>query len=304
MSRTHWATLDERALRAWPLPPIDNDADKEERGRVVVIGGTRELAGAVQLAGIAALRAGAGKLVIATARSAAAQLAQAVPEARVIGLDENVDGSLHDGAIEALEPTLRSASAVLIGPGLSQASSHVSLVERMLPACCEAPVVLDAGAMDVVGQIGRFDQPVLLTPHAGEMAHLLGIQKEEVTARSEEHVLDAVRRWNAAVALKGAATLIATPAGEAWRHEAGHPGLATSGSGDVLSGLIAGLAARGAPLEQACAWGVVLHRLAGQTLAREVGPFGYLARELPGVVPRLLARLQRSPVRQRAPKAA
>jgi hydroxyethylthiazole kinase-like uncharacterized protein yjeF len=299
MSTGRWTTLDERTLRAWPLPAIDDDADKEERGRVVVVGGTRELAGAVQLAGIAALRAGAGKLAIATARGAAAQVGQAVPEARVIGLEELDDGALRDGSIAAFESTLRTAAAVLIGPGLSQAPSHAPLCERVLRASPTAAIVLDAGAMDLALHVKRFERPVLLTPHAGELAHLLDVGKGEVLARPERHALEAAKRWNAIVALKGAVTLIATPAGEGYRNEAGQPGLATSGSGDVLAGLIAGLAARGAPLDQACAWGVVLHKLAGRVLARDVAPFGYLARELPGVVPQLLGRLQRSPLRRR-----
>jgi NAD(P)H-hydrate repair Nnr-like enzyme with NAD(P)H-hydrate dehydratase domain len=147
--------------------------------------------------------------------------------------------------------------------------------------------------MDVVKDRGRLERPALLTPHAGEMAHLLGVDKSDVLASPERHVLDAAQRWNAVVALKGAVTLIATPQGEAWRHEAGHPGLATSGSGDVLSGLIAGIAARGAGIAQACAWGVVLHQQAARVLTRELGPFGFLARELARPVPRLLARLQR-----------
>lgn len=304
MSGVQWKALDERTLRAWPLPRIDGDADKEERGRVLVVGGTRELAGAVQLAGVAVLRSGAGKLVIATARSTAPHLAQAMPESRVIALGENDDGSLSDGTVRVLETSLHTAAAVLVGPGLSQSPSHAALAEQLLRACRDVPVVLDAGAMDAVKRVGHFDQPVLLTPHAGEMAHLLDVPKEDVLARPEQHVLAASAKWNAVVALKGAVTLIATPAGKVYRHEAGHPGLATSGSGDVLAGLVAGLAARGASLEQACAWGVVLHALAGRTLARTIGPVGYLARELPGVVPALLARLQRAPVRRRGPRGA
>jgi ADP-dependent NAD(P)H-hydrate dehydratase len=293
MSGAKWQTLAARTLRAWPLPAVDSDADKEERGRVLVIGGVRELAGAVQLAGIAALRAGAGKLVIATAASAAAHVVQAVPEARVIALAENADGSLCADVPEGLASSLQSAAAVLVGPGLTQAPSHVELAAHVLDACADAPVVFDAGAMDTARRVGRFGRPVLLTPHPGEMAHLLALDKSDVLAQPERHVLDAARRWNAVVALKGAVTLVATPQGEGWRHEGGHPGLATSGSGDVLSGLVAGIAARGAGLAQACAWAVVLHKLAGRMLAREIGPFGYLARELPGPVPRLLRRLQR-----------
>ena len=163
-------------------------------------------------------------------------------------------------------------------------------------ACCRcwrsAPVVLDALAMEVVGRGQRMAQPVLLTPHAGEMAHLRGMSKEAVLADPRQTAADAAAQWQAVVALKGASTLIAEPGGSLWRHNGGQPGLATSGSGDVLSGLVAGLAAQQVPLEQACAWGVVVHALAGAALARRYGTTGYLARELPAEVPSLIRGLQ------------
>jgi hydroxyethylthiazole kinase-like uncharacterized protein yjeF len=290
--------LDARALREWPLPEIAQDADKEERGRVVVVGGSREIAGAVQLAGVAALRAGAGKLVIATAASVVGQVGQAVPEARVIPMPENDGGSLGEHGVAALEHTLQGASAVLIGPGMMDPQGSVPFVDRLLRACGHVPVILDACAMDVVMSRERFDQPILMTPHAGEMAHLTGIAKEDVVRDPAATAMRASADWQATVALKNATTFIATPAGTMWRHEGSHPGLATSGSGDVLAGLIAGFAARGAPLEQACAWGVVMHALAGRALSRSVGSVGYLARELPGIVPGLLEKTCRPAARR------
>jgi hydroxyethylthiazole kinase-like uncharacterized protein yjeF len=130
--------------------------------------------------------------------------------------------------------------------------------------------------------------PVLLTPHAGEMAHLTGIAKDEIGAAPDRHASEAAQQWNAVVALKGARTVIAAPGGERWQHEGGNVGLATSGSGDVLAGVIAGLAARGAGLAQAAAWGVALHARAGERLAERFGRLGYLARELCDVIPALL----------------
>jgi ADP-dependent NAD(P)H-hydrate dehydratase len=302
MSATAWMPLDAHALRRWPLPRVPEAADKEERGRIVVVGGSREIAGAAQLAGIAALRAGAGKLVIATARSVAAMLGQAVPEARVIPMAENERGSFEESGAAALARTLDGAAAVLIGPGMMDPEGNLPFIARVLEQCRDAPAVLDACAMDIVQRTPRFAQPVLLTPHAGEMAHLLGVAKDEVLADPEGIALGAARRWNAIVALKGATTLIATPDGRGWRHEGGDPGLATSGSGDVLAGLVAGFAARHVPLEQACAWGVVLHALAGRSLAREFAPLGYLARELPGRVPALVERVCGGFRRSRRPR--
>lgn len=301
MSGRPWTNLDTRVLRGWPLPRVSADADKEDRGRVLVVAGSREIPGAALLAATAALRAGAGKLVIATGQSVAGSIAVAMPEARVIALPETSQGSFRLDAVSLLAQSAHDAAAVLIGPGLMDEAGTSPFVAAVLPLFAKVPVVLDALAMDAIKDLSPLAQPVLVTPHAGEMAHLSGQEKEAVLADPESAALQAASRWKAVIALKGAATLIATPGAGRWRHEAGHPGLATSGSGDVLSGLIVGLAARGAPLEQACAWGVVLHALAGQALARQQGSLGYLARELPAQVPAIMEKLNRA---KRRPTAA
>ncbi len=288
----HWTLLDQRLLRQWPLPAVPEDADKEVRGRVLVVAGSRELPGAALLAATAALRAGAGKLVIATAASIAPALALAMPEARVIALPETPQGSFAPEAVRLLEDSARTTGAALIGPGLMDGPGTCRFVAQLLPLLARAPVVLDALAMDLVRVCGRFEQPVLLTPHAGEMVHLRGDSKADVGDDPQESVVTAAAEWNAIVALKGATTFIAGPAGGRWRHAGGHPGLATSGSGDVLAGVIAGLAAQGVPLAQACAWGVVLHALAGAAAGRRTGPVGFLARELAREIPALVRRLQ------------
>ena len=153
-------------------------------------------------------------------------------------------------------------------------------------------LVLDAAAMGVVGQtpnVMKFSGPTILTPHAGELAHLTGGEKDDICARPAQAAVKAAREWNAVVALKGATTLIAAPDGSLWRHVGGNVGLAISGSGDVLAGLVAGLAARGASAEQAAVWGVALHARAGERLAARTGPLGYLARDLSAEVPALMA---------------
>jgi hydroxyethylthiazole kinase-like uncharacterized protein yjeF len=288
--------VDMSLLRAWPLPVPSDDADKEDRGHVLVLGGSREMPGAVILAATAALRAGAGKLTIATGRSVAQLVALAIPESRVLGLAENDAGGFTVEAVAALDPLADKISAILIGPGMRDEAATARLVHALLPrlAGSDTQVVLDAEAMGAVVHPPegvppfRFDVPVLLTPHAGEMAHLTDNAKDEIGAAPERHALKAAQRWNAVVALKGPRTVIATPEGERWQHEGGNVGLATSGSGDVLAGIIAGLAARGAGLAQAAAWGVALHARAGERLAERFGRLGYLARELCDEIPALL----------------
>jgi ADP-dependent NAD(P)H-hydrate dehydratase len=298
--------LNAGALRRWPLPALAPDDDKEDRGRILVIGGSREMPGAVILAAEAALRAGAGKLSIATCRSVAQLVALAIPESRVIALDETARGGVAPASARSIDAG-DSFDAVLIGPGMVDEPATSSFVRALLPKMGHATIVLDACAMGVVRRAGgsaspsrrqasprrtfRFAQPVALTPHAGEMAHLMGIDKREVEKAPLAHALHAAARWNAAVALKGATTFIGTAGGKAWQHDGGNVGLAISGSGDVLSGIVAGLASRGASPEQALAWGVVLHARAGDRLARRFGKVGYLARELAREVPGLMASL-------------
>lgn len=291
MKATPTQTIDAALLRAWPLPQPDGDGDKEDRGRVLVVAGSREMPGAAILAGTAALRAGAGKLVIATPQSVATAVGASVPEARVIALPEASDGGPAPGALPALQAIAENTAAVVIGPGMLGPLSTPGLVQALLPLCRNAVVLLDALAMDALRSVDRFDQPVILTPHAGEMAHLTGRGKEDLQEEPRATALRTAKDWNAVVALKGATTCIAAPDGRNWLHELEVPGLGTSGSGDVLAGIIAGLAARGCPPEQAAAWGVALHARAGEALARSAGPLGYLARELPPQLPRLMSAL-------------
>ena len=283
--------IDARLLRDWPLPAPGGDADKEDRGSTLVVAGSSEMPGAAALAAIAALRAGAGKLAVAAGESIAGGLALVLPEARVIALPESDFGGLSSEGLAKIEARLAKIDAVLVGPGLQDAAATRAFTRRLLKRAGRAAIVLDALAMDAVFDVRRFERAPLLTPHAGEMAHLTGLAKEEVDADPERHAREAALRWNAVVALKGATTLIATPDGDCWRHVGSQAGLGTSGSGDVLAGIIVGLAARGAPLAQAAAWGVALHARAGRALAERLGPIGYLAGELAAEVPGLMQKL-------------
>jgi hydroxyethylthiazole kinase-like uncharacterized protein yjeF len=286
--------LDDAALMRWPLPQPDPDGDKEGRGRVLVVAGSHQMPGAAVLAATAALRAGAGKLVIATPRSAAPWVALAMPEARVIALDEGDDGGPAPHSAQQLADVASRAGAVLVGPGMLPEGTLVEFTLRLLPHLGEVPLLLDACALPAVqqGPIRESAGPVVVTPHLGEMARLTGLDKERVRIEAPALAVQHAQRWNAVVALKSAITYIATPEGETWQHDAGNIGLATSGSGDTLAGLIAGLLARGTPPVQATAWGVALHARAGEVLAERLGRLGYLAREIPTEVPALMQRFE------------
>ena len=281
-------------LRAMPLPAPGED--KDQRGRVLVAGGNRAVPGAALLSAEAALRAGAGKLQVATGRSAAPGLALLLPEALVMGLPETDDGDLGPDAAAALAKAGCRTDALLLGPGMMDRAAAIALVESVLgqldPADGPA-LVLDAGALCGHAALRDALRPhagrAVLTPHAGEMATILGVERAEV----EADPLAAGRRAAAAlqqvVIAKGTRSQVISPEGEAWEYAGGGAGLATSGSGDVLAGILVGLLARGATPVQAACWAVWLHGEAGRRLAERIGPIGFLARELAAEVPGLMA---------------
>ncbi len=281
--------VDDDLLRGWPLAKPGAHSDKEERGRTLVVGGSAEIPGAVLLAGTAALRAGAGKLTVATVQRMALAMAMALPEARVIGLPETAGGGVDAAGALLLKPLIPRANALLVGPGLQDEAAAPLFVQTLLQHLPPAvPLLLDALGLCAAPHVPQREGGLLITPHAGEMAQLCGQAKEDVQADAARCALDAAQRWHAVVVLKGSTTHIAVPDGRLWRHEGGNPGLATSGSGAILAGLIAGLAARGTPLEQAAVWGVALHARAGEQLAARMGGLGFLARELAAEIPHLM----------------
>ncbi|MCC8441588.1 NAD(P)H-hydrate dehydratase [Xanthomonas cannabis] len=288
MAAPRMRMLTAAALRAMPLPAPGGD--KEQRGRVLIVGGSMRVPGAVLLAGEAALRTGAGKLQIATAASVAPGMALAVPEALVLGLAQNGQGEIVRGH-RALDGAMAACDAAVIGPGMASSATTTAMVRRAAEqAVCT--LVLDAGALSrgLRAPIGR---PFVLTPHAGEMATLAGDDKAAVEAAPGAYALKFAQKLRSVVIVKGADSFIAGPDGVVWMHRGGASGLGTSGSGDVLAGLIAGFAARGCDALTAALWGVFVHAAAGRQLARRIGPVGFLARELGLEVPGILDRLAR-----------
>lgn len=288
MNRVRVETVTRALLRRWALPELDGALGKEDRGTALVVGGSEEVPGAVVLAALATLRAGAGTLQIAAPRRMAAHVALVVPEARVIALPTTRGGELARSGAPRLRRLVERADAILLGPGMAPtAATHTlhTLQARRRPG---AALVVDAGAITAIGH-GRCGAATIITPHAGEMARLCRVERAEVLARPREFAREVARERGIVVALKGPCTTIAGPDGRCFESRAGNLGLGTSGSGDVLAGVIAGLCARGAQPLQAAVWGVHLHAHAGEALARKLAPLGFLARELLLEIPPLLA---------------
>lgn len=284
-------------LRRNPLPRPDGGGDKNVRGSVLIVGGAPTLPGAVILAATAALRAGAGRLRIMTCQSIAQAVGVAVPESMSVGLPETDSGAIDPSSADAIIEQAKGADAVLLGPGMEDPDAVAALLARVAPGLEGVTVVLDAAALAFVSHhadgLHGLGGRAILTPHATEMALLLGIDKGAVTADPPGIARRAAAGRRAVTALKGAETFIATPDGTLFNNKGGNVGLATSGSGDTLAGIVAGLAARGAEPWQAAVWGVYLHAAAGDALARRHGPLGFLARELLSEVPSLMAGLSR-----------
>lgn len=279
MTAIRLVDVTEKLLAAWPLPGEDPHGDKEDRGHVLVVAGSREMPGAAILAATAALRAGAGKLTIATAQSVSLAVAVAMPEARVIGLPETPSGGFTKAGARLLHDCALQSSATVIGPGMMDARGSMPFITALMEKMGETPVVLDALAMEVLKRDALPTRKVLITPHAGEMCNLTGLHKDHVQQSGASAAFEFAQQHGIFVALKGPASYVAAW-GETsvWRHQAKLPGLGTSGSGDVLAGIVAGLAARGAPLNQAAVWGVAAHAWVGKKLG--MARTGFLAREL------------------------
>ncbi len=280
-------------LRGWPLPAPGSD--KRSRGSVLVVGGAARSPGAAMLAGVAALRAGAGRLQLAVARSAAPGLSVAVPEALVVPLDETgVSGSIDPGCVPSLADLAGAADVVCIGPGLDDADLTTILVGDLLEHVADdARVVLDAYALGALPRrpqvAGRLRGRAVLTPNASEGAVLLGGDPHDGAPDDlDAAALEIAGRYGVAVTLRGH---VADPEGGAWVDGSGSSGLGTSGSGDVLAGVVAGLLARGATPAQAAVWGGHVHATAGERLGARIGPLGFLARELLDEAPLVLAEL-------------
>lgn len=279
-------------LRAWPLP--EPGSDKHSRGLVVVVGGNRGTPGAVVLSGESALRVGSGKVKVVTAESVAAPVGVALPEAGVLGVAETGGGDPDPSSAREIRSTADGCACVLLGPGLLEPDAASALLAAVVPAL-GGPVVVDAlGSAYVTHHpdgLHHLDGRCVLTVNPTELSRTLGEDADAVGKDLVGAALRLAERARAVVLCGGSEKVVADPDGRTWLVTEGGPGLGVAGSGDVQAGYVAGLLGRGAEPAQAAVWGAYLHAIAGDHLAEQVGPVGFLARELPALAPRLLAEL-------------
>jgi NAD(P)H-hydrate epimerase len=269
-----------------PLLPRRRDANKGSYGHVLIIGGSLGKAGAAAMAGFAALRAGAGLSTVATARSVLSTVAGFHPELMTEPLDETEAGTISRKALDSPSiAALATGKGVLaIGPGISRHEETAEFV-RALVKRFETLMVLDADALNAfegrAKDLNGHGRTLVITPHPGEMSRLTGVTIADIQANRLDVARKFARDHELIVVLKGHRTLIASPDGQVWVNPSGNPGMATGGTGDVLTGMVAGLIAqhpqRGL---EATALAVYLHGLAGDLASNEVSENAMVATDL------------------------
>jgi NAD(P)H-hydrate epimerase len=285
------------AVMAALVPRRDPRVHKGAAGRLVVIGGSPGLTGAVTLAAKAATRSGAGYVTVCVPQSFESVFAVKLVEEISIGMPETPHRALSTEAFGLIMSRVREARAVAVGSGMSTDPSTADLCRRLVSEA-PWPMVIDADALTAFSgrgeMLGRAPEPRIVTPHLGEMARLTGLTTPELDRDRIDVAVTYAARWNVVVVLKGAPTVTAHPDGRATVNTSGNPGLATAGTGDVLTGVIAALLAQGLAAYDAARLGAYVHGRAGDLAVAERGELGLAASDLLDRVPRTLDALARA----------
>lgn len=269
------------------LPTREVDVHKKACGRVLVVAGSIGMTGAASLTSLAALRSGAGLVTLGIPRSLNSILEKKVTEVMTVPLPETASASLSLEALDPIQELISSFDVLALGPGLSCEAETVSLVLKLVESVC-LPLVLDADGLNAL--VGRVDilskrsYPTVITPHPGELARLFGITAGEVQLDRLQFARRTAKEWGVVVVLKGARSIVGSSQGLVVS-TTGNPGMATAGTGDVLTGLIAGLLSQGVEPFKAAVLGTYLHGLAGDIAVRELTEYCLIAGDLLDYLP-------------------
>jgi len=284
------------------LVPRARDANKGSYGHVLVIGGSLGKAGAAAMAGFSALRAGAGLSTVAAPLSVLATIASFHPELMTEPLAETKHGTISLRALRSELDALLERKTLAIGPGISRNSETAEFVHEIVKRTADdTPIVVDADALNAfegsAGMLNGRGRTVVITPHPGEMSRLTGLSIAEIQANRLEVARTFARAHELIVVLKGHRTLIAAPTaapdGTVWVNPTGNPGMATGGTGDILTGMVAGLIAQHPQHAlEATALAVYLHGLAGDLAAESVGENSLVATDLVRFLPQAFAEMR------------
>ena len=281
------------------LPPRPPRAHKGTFGRLLVVAGSLEYAGAALLAGLGAARAGAGLVCLATPESVGMRLMGMAPELTALLLAEEAPGLIAPGGWRRLTNEARSYQALVVGPGLGRQAATARRTRNLIGEL-KRPAVVDADGLNALADGARWWQrlrgPLVLTPHPGEFARLSGKSADPALAEDDERraaaASEAAVRWGQVVVLKGARTVVASPDGEVLRSDVATPALATAGSGDVLAGVIGAFLAAGCEPLAAAGCGVGVHGAAGLLAEARIGHAGVIARDLAALLPEAIEQLR------------
>ncbi|MDA1001104.1 MAG: NAD(P)H-hydrate dehydratase, partial [bacterium] len=280
--------LTEAADLAAMLPVRRRDAHKGNAGHLLIVGGSSGMTGAVLMAAVAALRSGAGKVSVAIPELVAFAVEAGPPEVMAIPLPSTGSGTVGENAFEVILEHAAGMNAVVVGPGLTTHPRAVELVQQMIQHI-EKPMVLDADALNALSHdltvLKGTRADLLLTPHPGEMARLMGVSAKEIQADRVGLAIEFATRHQLYIALKGAGTIIGTPGGAGWMNPTGNSAMASAGMGDVLAGVVGGLLSQSLAPEEALVAGVYLHGLAGDIAAHQIGGIGLTATDLLSALP-------------------
>lgn len=265
-------------------------------GKVLIIGGSRTFTGAPVLTAMAAMKSGSGAAVLGVPKSIQNILSRKLTEVMLLPLEETMDGSVARKALSSIQQKAAWADVVAIGPGLSRNPETLQSV-RELVSKIKRPLVIDADALVAIGIhasiLKRRKHPTILTPHVGELAQMTGLHGEEIEEHRVRIAKESVKRFRSIVVLKGSPTVVATVTGTAYINSTGNPGMATAGSGDVLTGIIASFIGQGMNPEQAAFSGVYVHGLAGDLAGKRHGQRSIMALDILNMIPRALQSLER-----------
>lgn len=271
-----------------------DDSNKGTLGSLLCICGSYGMAGAAIMAGKAALRCGIGLLKIAVPKSIYPVCATNILESVYYPLEETSNGVISSKNTDFLLEMCEKSSAVVIGCGLSVCDDTKNLVQSVITNC-EKPLVIDADALNCICNkpeiLKNLKAPAIITPHPGEMARLLHSTPKTVNSNRENTAIDFAKKFGVVTVLKGAGTIIASPDGEVYINHTGNSGMATGGSGDVLSGIIGSLLAQGAAPINSAAAGVFLHGTIGDLAAEKLGKISMLPTDMIDMIPTAYLKL-------------
>jgi NAD(P)H-hydrate epimerase len=278
-----------------PLLRRKNHVHKNDFGHVLILGGSPAMLGAAALTALSAMRSGCGLVTVGVSQSLNLTLQKKISNVVMSWpLDETKEATLSERAFEKIQSRYSKFSAIAMGPGLSVHPSTVKLILNIIKTST-IPLVIDADALNALsGNLDVFlknkSVSKILTPHPGEMSRLTGMTKDAIEKNRMSAAKEFAKKNNVVLLLKGHHTVVASVEGKVYINKTGNPGMATAGSGDVLTGMIAAFLAQGLSAFDAAKWGAYLHGKAGDLAAKEVGKPALIASDIIDSIPRVLSR--------------